>query len=299
MAVTVPDPAIQAGINKAKAATAYPLAGDTGGNNFAALIAGAANAGTTAADKVWTIPLWRNTFKRPVRDLNANGTQGTTIVTSEQKAGEQYNPDDASVQFGSLLLDKAKLHEWGQLAWKAGLISADNMNDAASLNKAWDTAIGWAVNIKQATNGNTEVTPFEAAKMVAQNTGSALLAQQADAAAHFTGDRTHVTTTSNQDANANTGDVLHQLLGRNPTAGEQATYQHGLNQAAAAHPTKTTSVDTFKDGVNTGTVNTVTGGYDEKAAAIQQASSASPDVAKNQAATTFYQALVSAIGAAV
>lgn len=287
------DPAVAAGIAQTKANAAG--GGSTTLNSYASAFAAAAAAGGTGTDKVWTIPLWRNTFKRPVKDAWGDGT----IVTSEQKAGEQYNPDDASVQFGSLMLDKAKLHEWGDLAWKAGLISADNRNDAASLNKAWNTAIGWAVNIKQATNGNTEVTPFEAAKMVAQNTGSALLAQQADAAAHYTGDRTHVTTTTNQDANANTGDVLHQLLGRNPTAGEQATYQHGLNQVAAAHPTKTTSVDTYKDGIQTGTVNTVTGGYDEKAAAIQQASSASPDVAANQQATTFYNALVSAIGAAV
>jgi len=295
----MPDPAIQAGINKAKANGTNPQAADTGGNNFAALIAGAANAGQTGTAPVWTIPLWRNTFKRPVRDINANGTQGTTITTSEQKAGEQYNPDDASVQFGSLLLDKAKLHEWGQLAWKAGLISADNVNDASSLNKAWNTAIGWAVNIKQATDGATEVTPFEAAKMVAQNTGSALLATQADAAAHFTGNRTSTTTNVDHTANAQTGDVLHQLLGRNPTAGEKATYQHGLNQVASANPTTTTSVDTVKNGQTTATVNTTTGGYDEKAAAIQEASSASPDVARNQQATTFYNALVSAIGAAV
>jgi len=262
------------------------------------LIAGAAGAQAGTAP-VWTIPLWRETFKRPVRDINANGTQGTTITTSEQKAGEQYNPDDASVQFGALLLDKAKLHEWGDLAWKAGWVTADNRNDAVALGKAWDTAIGFAVNIKQATNGATEVTPFEVAKMVAQNTGSALLAQQADAAAHFTGNRTTTSTTINQDANSQTGDVLHQLLGRNPTAGEKATYQHGLNQVAAANPTTTNSVNTYKDGQQTGQVNTVTGGYDEKAAAIQQASSASPDVARNQAATTYYQALVNAIGAAV
>ena len=297
MTVTVPDPAIAAGIAKTKAAATS--GGSTTLNAYASAFAAAAAGGQSGVDKVWTIPLWRHTFKRPVRDINADGTQGTTYTTSELKAGDQYNPDDASVQFGALLLDKAKLHEWGQLAWKAGLISADNVNDASSLNRAWNTAIGWAVNIKQATDGATEVTPFEAAKMVAQNTGSALLAQQADAAAHFTGNKMTTSTTINQDANSQTGDVLHQLLGRNPTAGEKATYQHGLNQVAAANPTTTNSVNTYKDGQQTGQVNTVTGGYDEKAAAIQEASSASPDVAKNQQATTFYNALVSAIGAAV
>ena len=185
------------------------------------------------------------------------------------------------------------------LAWKAGWISADNRNDASALASAWTKAVDFAANVKQATDGKTELTPFEMAKWVAQATGSQLLATQADAAAHYTGDRTRVTTTTNQDANAQTGDVLHQLLGRNPTAGEKATYQHGLNQVAAKNPTVTNSVDTFKNGVNTGTVNTVTGGYDEKAAAIEQASSASPEVAANQAATTYYDGLLRAIGAAV
>ena len=297
----VTDPDILAAIAKAKAA-GLPVPGTTSTGTSADLFPGFKNQPDAAgAPPLWldTIPLWRHTFKRPVRDINANGTQGTTITTSEQKGGTRYTSDDASVQFGALLLDKAKMHEWGDLAWKAGWVSADNRNDASALAAAWDKAIGFAVNIKRATNGATEVTPFEAAKIVAQTTGSQLLATQADAAAHFTGNRTSTTTNVDHTANAQTGDVLHQLLGRNPTAGEKATYQHGLNQVASANPTTTTSVDTVKNGQTTATVNTTTGGYDEKAAAIQEASSASPDVAKNQAATTFYNALVSAIGAAV
>ena len=134
--------------------------------------------------------------------------------------------------------------------------------------------------------------------MVAQNTGSALLAQQADSAAHFTGNKTSTSSTVDNRVNSQTGDVLHQMLGRNPTAGEQAAYQHGLNSVAAANPEVTTSVNQYKNGTQVGQTNTVTGGYDQQAAAIQQASSASPEVAKNQQATTFYDALVKAIGAA-
>ena len=294
--MAVVDPAIQAGINKAKANGGKVV--DTGGNNFAALIAGA--AGQQQQADATTIPLWRATHKATARHIGPDGEEKFRSQ-SVNTTPDQYGADDASTQFGILLMDKAKMHEWGQLARTApGLgITADNINDATALGRAWDIAIGWAVNIKKASNGNTEVTPFEAAKMVAQNMGGALLAQQADAAAHYTGNRTSTSSTINQAQNAQTGDVLHQLLGRNPTAGEQATYQHGLNSVAAANPTKTTSVDTFANGVQTGQVNTVTGGYDEKAAAIQQASSASPDVAKNQQATVFYDALVNAIGAAV
>jgi len=288
----LPAPDIQAGINKSKAAGTAPQVLDAS-YGFGA----AAGAGASTADAT-TIPLWRANHKQTVRRIGPDGEQVVGSV-SKVTTPEQFVANDASTQFGVLLMDPAKMHEWGDLAWKAGLVTADNRNDANALGKAWDIAIGWAVNIKDASKGTTEVTPFEAAKMVAQNTGSALLAQQADAAAHFTGNKTTTSTTINQDANSQTGDVLHQLLGRNPTAGEKATYQHGLNQVAAANPTTTNSVNTYKDGQQTGQVNTVTGGYDEKAAAIQEASSASPDVAKNQQATTFYNALVSAIGAAV
>ena len=298
MTVTVPDPAIQAGITKSLAQVG--IAPATGGNNFAALIEGAANAtgqaSTTAP--VWTIPLWRGTHKATQRRISPGGEE-IFVPTTLNTTPDQYNPDDASTQFGILLTDKAKLHEWSQLAWKAGLVSADHMNDAAALNGAWNTAVGWAVNIKAATRGSTEVTPFEAAKMVAQNTGSALLAQQADAAAHFTGNKTTTSTSIDQSQSAATGDVLHQLLGRNPTAGEKAAYQHGLNRVAAENPTKTTSVNSYVNGQQTAQTNTTTGGYDQKAAAVQEASSASPEVAKNQAATTYYQALVQALGAAV
>lgn len=292
-------PDIQAGIAKTKA-NGGKVVDNTAGAGWAAQIAAAAAAaGGSGTDKVWTIPLWRNTFKRPVRDINANGTQGSTYTTSEQKGGERYSPDDASVHFGELLMDQGKMKEWSQLALRAGLISATDATDAAALNRAWNTAIGWAVNIKQATNGSTEVTPFEAAKLVAQNTGSALLAQQAYAADHFTGDRTTTSTTVDNRQNAQTGDVLHKLLGRNPTAGEKATYQHGLNAVAAANPEKTTSVGTYKDGQQVSQTNTITGGYDEQAAALEQANAASPDVAPEQRATTYYDALVSALGAAV
>jgi len=291
----LPAPDIQAGITKAKAAGSAPQTVNTGSKNFMDLIASA--AGQQQQADATTIPLWRATHKVTSRHIGPGGEE-TFRSQSQNTTPDQYAVDAASTQFGVLLMAPAKMAEWGDLAWKAGLITADNRNDANALGKAWDIAINWAVNIKKASNGSTEVTPFEAAKMVAQNTGSALLAQQADSAAHFTGNKT-VETTTDKRPPANSGDVLHQLLGRNPTAGEQATYQHGLNQTAAAHPISTERVGHYVDGALTSSTSTVTGGYDEHAAQIQQASSASPDVARNQQATTFYQALVDAIGAAV
>ena len=280
-------------------ASASPTGGPVAGSAFSDA------AGAASTQQELTIPVWREGSFLGKGNPRRQGRQADIQDATDTNAGAPVNKSylmtesDARTQYGVILTDRAKMAEWSQLALKAQLVSPNNVNDANALGRAWDVAVGWAANIKAATKGATEVTPFEAAKLVAQNSGSALIAQQAYAASHFTGNRTTTSTSTDQRANSQTGDVLHQLLGRNPTAGEKATYQHGLNQVAAANPTTTTSVDAYTNGKQTGQTNTITGGYDEKAAAIEQASSASPDVARNQAATTYYQALVSALGAAV
>lgn len=141
------------------------------------------------------------------------------------------------------------------------------------------------------------MTPFEAAQKVAENTGSAMLAKQAYAAAHFTGDKNFTQEQYNgQPANVQT---LHDLLGRDPTPGELAAYQHGVANVAAENPTVTNTTTHYKNGEAVGQTNVTTGGYDERQAEIDAASSASPEVAQNQQATTYYNALVDALRAAV
>ena len=295
------DPAIEAGINATKAATGpqFPLIGANGGFTGSSFdqYANSGQAAGTAPE--WTIPLWQ---KQKVVRPNAVSVGGARFddlhPLGTTTTREQFIEGDARTQFGKILMDKDLMQQWGQLAWKAGLVNAEDINDATKLGNAWNTAVGWAVNIKVASKGGTEVTPFEAAKMVGQNTGSALLAQQQYAASHFTGDRTTTSTSIDKRQSGQAGDVLHQLLGRNPTAGEKATYQHGLNQVAAAHPETTTSVAAYKDGQQVSQANTVTGGYDAHQAQIDQAS-ANPEVARNQTATTYFDALKQALGAAV
>ena len=270
-----------------------------------------------AAAQEWRIPVWRTSgaYRATGKRVQAGtGEESFGSVTrnvgetpdtpGKYGANESYrlSESDAKTQFGLLLTDPSKMKEWSQLALRAGWINPADATDAVALGKAWNIAVGFAVSIKAATKGVTEVTPFEAAKMVAQTTGSALLAQQKYAADHFTGTRVvsdGPSTIIDQRQTSQTGDVLHQLLGRNPTAGEKAAYQHGLNEVAAANPTMKSSVGTFQDGQKVAQTDTLTGGYDEKAAQIAQASAASPDVPREQQATTFYDALVHALGAAV
>ncbi len=231
------------------------------------------------------------------KNSSANAAEGGYRGPSTVDLPSQLNEDQAVTQFATILNDPDLLSSWAQIAFEAGLVDVDGMNSAVSLAQAWQQAVAWAINFKAASNGTVELTPFEAAQKVAQNTGSAILARQAYAAAHFTGDRTRSSTTVNEPENADS--MLHDLLGRKPTKGELAAYHHGLAEVARANPTKTTTTTSYEDGQAVSQHNVITGGYDERQAKIDAAYAATPEVAANQQATTYYDALVQALGSAV
>lgn len=270
-------------------------------------IFGAAQA-QAATQAETTIPLWRQNMSRPVnagefgdftdiQNRDASGKKSSRAKMSESVPTKQFTSDDALVQFYTILNDPTLLKQWQQLALNAGWVSPDNINDSSALYSAWQKAVTAAVGFKQASEGTVELTPFEAAKKIAENTGSSLLAQRAMQEATFTGDKTSTQSTVNlTDPDSTT---LHNLLGRKPTAGELAAYRHGIQGVAQANPTKTTTTTHYEDGKPVSAQNVVTGGYDEQQAAVDAAYAASPEVAQNQAATTFYDALVQALRAAV
>lgn len=231
------------------------------------------------------------------KNSSANALEGGSKGPTTVGLPSQLNEDQAVTQFATILSDPDLYASWAQIALEAGLVTPDKMNDAVALGQAWHQAVTWAINFKAASNGSVELTPFEAAQKVAQNTGSAIMARQAYAAAHFTGDKvTNSSTTNEQPADEQ---MLHDLLGRNPTKGELAAYQHGVASVAKAHPTNTETTTHYENGDAVSQHNVVTGGYDERQAQIDASYAATPEVAANQQATTYYDALVQALGAAV
>lgn len=264
-----------------------PATSGIDGNGFAAAAA-IGGGGSTQT----TIPVWRMTLKNRHPFGAAPDMVHDVAVTPKQMGN-----DEATLQFANILQDPNLFKSWAKIALDAGLINPDQMTDAVALGAAWKQAVGWAINFKDASNGTTDLTPFEAAKKVAENTGSALAAKQAYAAKHFTGDRvTTDDTVSDKPADEQT---LHDLLGRTPTPGELAAYRHGVSTVAEANPTHTQTTTHYQDGTATSQQNVVTGGFDQRQAEIDASYSASPDVAANQQATTYYDALVQALRAAV
>lgn len=239
------------------------------------------------------IPVWRNGARKTVTPPNASSPDAVHDILYTKNLSE----DQAILEFATILNDPDLVKSWAQIALEAGLVSPDQVHDATALGTAWQTAVGWAIKFKEASGGSIELTPFEAAQKVAQNTGSALAAKQAYAADHFTGDKTFTQqSVSTVEPDVNT---LHSLLGRDPTDGELAAYRHGVSATAQANPVSTTTTTSYKDGQAVSAKAVSSGGFDKQQAEIDAARAASPDVAEFQAASTYYDALVHALGSAV
>jgi hypothetical protein len=266
----------------------------------------------------FTIPVWRDRYLNNDGTFASGATASGSANAAEARMGSrrsvgsanalensltsagsvrQMTEDQAILQFANILQDPDMVKSWAQIALEAGLITPDQTTDASALGRAWETAVGWALKFKEASGGSIDMTPFEAAQKVAQNTGSAEAAKQAYAAQHFTGDKTFVNESiSDVEPDVST---LHDLLGRDPSEGELAAYRHGVSETARANPVKTTTTTSYEDGQAVSQQAVSTGGFDKQQAEMDAARAASPEVAEFQAASTYYNALVQALGSAV
>jgi hypothetical protein len=272
--------------------------GSTGG--IPADIFGSARERTPTSGTPTTIPIFRQrktaTINRFIDEGADNKAQREMKVAP---TAEQFDQETANAQFSKILFDKDLLEKWQALVVKSGLLTPAEATDAVKLEQAWKTAVQWSINMKAATKGKTEMTPFDALEAVAQNTGASALAAQQYAADNFTGTKVQTSSTVDKRYSAQQGEALRQLLGRNPTDSELAAYKRGLAEYAEQNPTVTKQATTYQDGEQVAVSQEVSGGFDEAAAAYASAAGSSPDMAMNQQATTYYDALVRAIGAAV
>lgn len=227
---------------------------------------------------------------RQSAEQQLRATKGESVPTPQM-----FKEKDAYNQFSEILTDPDKFKQWSQVAVQSGLLNPAQSMDAASLQKVWNDMVKFAVDIKQAKG--IDMTPMEAAQMIGQNSGAAFLAHQNFVRDHLTG--TRVQNDQTIDDKTPSQSTLHDLLGRNPTQAELIAYNHGVEQTAQAHPLNRQISTHYVEGQPDSQVVTYTGGYDQQAAEQQAAAAASPEVAANQSATTYYNALRTAIQAAV
>ena len=237
-----------------------------------------------------------NAVENSMGDKNgsANAVENAMNEAKYTSTPQMFKEADAYNEFATILTDPDKFKQWSTIAVQSGLLNPAQSMDAASLQRVWDQMVKFAVDIKQIKG--IDMTPFEAAQMIGQNSGSAFLANQNFVRDHLTGTRIQNDQTIDEKTPSQT--TLHDLLGRTPTQAELIAYNHGVQQTAAANPLNREIQTHYVQGQPDSQTVTYTGGYDQQAAEVQAANAASPAVAQNQAATTYYNALVNALRAA-
>lgn len=128
----------------------------------------------------------------------------------------------------------------------------------------------------------------------------ALDAQHRKTAAPVTTTNTSTSTqiSNYQDTHALFQSAAQSLLGRAPTVAETKAFQKQLNAYQAANPTKTTTTQTTDAMGNSTSTSTSSGGTTAAGLSdlAQQQAQQNPDYGAYQAATTYFNALLGAIG---
>lgn len=184
---------------------------------------------------------------------------------------------------------------------------------------AWDEAVKASFAWNQSSDPNAQKwTPqdvldsykAQAGKFGTVRQGDWMVDAQTGERVKYVGatSKTTKTTTINlssaQDVQALTTQVLTQALGRAPTAKEVAQYKSTLNAAEKANPQTTTTVSQLTPNAATGSVDignqssTTTGGLSSAAEQqmVMNTAQDSPEFAKYQAGTTYFNALMQMIG---
>lgn len=175
---------------------------------------------------------------------------------------------------------------------------------------AWDELVKTSFELNQAKGKGAKVwTPWDVLDTYGNSKGSFGSVKRGDwlydAATgeklKYVGPRSKTTTSrdvnlsSAEDVKALTTQVLTQALGRAPTAKEVAQYKSTINAQENANPTLTTTTQTLNDqGEATAQSSKTTGGFDAAAQQqlVQDQASGTPEFAKYQSGTTYWNALM-------
>lgn len=256
-------------------------------------------------------PNWEDILKRS----QAQQQQGGSATSPPVYMGRSFSPDMPGTrrpQFAGtkqgtasyLPADVAK-SKWylmsqnerdslAQRMQRAGLISDPRDYDAAL--KAWNYAVEEASGF---TTAGKDMTPWDFLDLV-EASGSGNSRGAGGAPKKQTATSTRVNLPSKADAEAVVTQILQDALGRDPDKGELARYSSLLIGKAKANPEQTSTTTTYNaDGSSSNSSTVTSGGY--SSAAMQQdllnQAKADPEYGSYQAATTYMNAVMSAIDA--
>jgi hypothetical protein len=175
---------------------------------------------------------------------------------------------------------------FGQRLYKLGLVK--DPNDYGAVFNTWQSAVQEASNFYMAAG--KKVTPWQVLDVVAGANGPRSTTQT------NTSKSFNIPTV--EDAHAATKQLFQALMGRDPDHGELDRYASMMTSYAQKHPTVTKQTQTTDIHGNTTSSSTSSGGYSPEGLRdmLGQKAKADPEYGSYQAATTYFNALIGAMG---
>ena len=253
---------------------ASPSPSPTGSSNPADIVAqlqALAAGGSATAPEAGTIP-WDNPYADEPR------LRRSQLIT----------PDQAVAKFYDLTPEQQRA--LGTSLYRAGVIS--DPKDFQQVQSAWTNAVKMSVN---ATATGKQLSPWDSLNMMmTYNTGAnggALNAKPKQTT------ETSVNIPNPADAKVLINGIFQSAMGRDPTDQELAKYTALVTGAAQKNPSKTTTTYSYDtNGQTIGSNRVTSGGTNLQQVALDKAK-ADPQYGAYQAATTYFNALIGAIGA--
>lgn len=212
--------------------------------------------------------------------------RGDKTVSLQQAMNEPYLWDEAEVG------DAIKRFQ------AAGVTSVTDFN---SLTEAWGAMVQRAGAMYSLSAGQRKVTPWDVLDLYKKEQIAAGI-KPGPGDPNFNGTLTQVSKSvsdiSEGDAWASLQGTLSQMLGRDPSDEELRDFTYRMNSLAARNPSITKTIQRYKNGQIASTSSHTSAGFgaNDVAEEAYQNAQADPEYAEYQAATTYFNALASALG---
>ena len=192
-----------------------------------------------------------------------------------------------------------KFTQWGKKLLDLGLIDAGDETSVEILDAVWQDAIDLSARF---TVSGKKVSPWEAAGLLDPGTYGGRYGSSGGA---FTGNRSStsrsVDLTDPETARAITNDALSRALGRTARPEEAAQFLQVINSAEKSNPTLTTTNTRYDKGVEVGGSSIRSGGVTDagRTQMVTDQAQEMPEYGAYQAASTYFNAMVDALGSPV
>ena len=173
-----------------------------------------------------------------------------------------------------------------------------NVTNFDELTSAWKSLVDRASQTYSLSGGKRKVSPWDVLEMSKR---------EAETAGTFTdfenGTQTRTATSVSEVSEGASWQVLQQtlstLLGRDPSDQEMRDYAYRMNTLAAKNPSVTETITRYRAGEAVSQESSTSGGFDaeDMAKAAYDEAQDDPEYARVQGATTYWNAMMQAIGA--